>query len=332
MTKSKTNKIVIIFILIILFTNNILAQTDSSNITKQKYKSLSHLRELQYTDQMNKFDPLHKDINYPILAGVGLSYALIIYEINDYYQNTWWKSDSNYYYDGSFHVVSDNKYALGLDKIGHAYGTAVISHFFSSGFQAANVDQELSVWLGALGGFSMQMYVEIQDGFAPIDKATGEPKWGFSPGDAVADFIGASYFVARYYYPYINNFQLRASYYPSEAMRNGEKPDNNISDDYDGQKMWLAFRMKNLLPSSIAEYWPSFLMLSAGYAVSGVGDNATETGLQQSYYLAFDIDAETIPLYGEFWGFIKNTLNYIHFPMPGIKFSKDGVQFLLVAY
>ena len=178
----------------------------------------------------------------------------------------------------------------------------------------------------------MQLYVEIQDGYAPTDKVTGEPKWGFSPGDAISDFIGASYFVARYYYPYLNNFQLRVSYYPSEAMRNGEKPDNNISDDYDGQKMWLAFRMKNLLPNSMAEYWPSFLMLSAGYAVSGIGDNATDAGLQQSYYIAFDIDAEEIPLHGEFWSFIKNTLNYFHFPMPGIKFSNDGVQFLLIAY
>lgn len=332
MVKEYLNIIGSSFFILIIFNNLVFTQSDSLNNITQKHQSLNHLRELQYTYQMNKFDPLQKDINYPILTGVGLSYALIIYEINDYYKNTWWKEDSNYVYDGSFHIVNDWDYALGLDKIGHAYGTAVISHFFSSGLQAANVNQELSVWLGAFGGFSMQMYVEIQDGFAPTDKITGEPKWGFSPGDAVANFIGASYFVARYYYPYLNNFQLRASYYPSEAMRNGEKPDNNISDDYDGQKMWLAFRMKNLLPSSLAEYWPSFLMLSAGYAVSGIGDNATEAGLQQSYYLAFDIDAETIPLHGEFWDFIKNTLNYIHFPMPGIKFSNDGVQFLLVAY
>lgn len=329
MNKVSLNIILVLFIVVIP-TNNIFAQSDSS--TTQKYKSLSHLRELQYTQQIIDFNPLHKEINYPILGGVSLSYAYIIYEINNYYKNTWWKEDSNYYYDGSFHVVSDNSYALGLDKIGHAYGTAVISHFFSSGFQAANVNQELATWLGAIGGLGMQLYVEIQDGYAPTDIETGEPKWGFSPGDALADFIGAGYFVARYYYPYLNNFQLRVSYYPSEAMMNGEKPDNNISDDYDGQKMWLAFRMKNLLPKNLAEYWPSFLMLSAGYGVTGIGDNATDAGLQQSYYLAFDLDAEEIPLHGEFWNFIKNTLNYIHFPMPGIKFSNDGVQFLLIAY
>jgi len=331
MNKASLNKIVILLVLLIFTASNIHAQSDSLN-NFSKHKSLNHLRELQYTQQLSNINPLHKDINYTILGGVSLSYAYIIYEINNYYQNTWWKSDSNYYYDGSFHVVHDNKYALGLDKIGHAFGSAVISHFFSSGFQAANVNQELATWLGAFGGLSMQLYVEIQDGFAPTDKITGEPKWGFSPEDAIADFIGASYFVARYYYPYLNNFQLRVSYYPSEAMRNGEKPDNNISDDYDGQKMWLAFRMKNLLPNNLSKYWPSFLMLSAGYGVTGIGDNATDAGLIPSYYLAFDIDAEEIPLHGEFWSFIKNTLNYIHFPMPGIKLSNDGVQFLLIAY
>ncbi|MCF6271265.1 MAG: YfiM family protein [Melioribacteraceae bacterium] len=331
MNKTILNKIIILLVLIIFSGSNIFAQSDSL-ISSPKYKSLNHLRELQYTQQISDFNPLHKEINYSILGGVSLGYAYIIYQINDYYQNTWWKEDSNYYYDGSFHVVTDNSYALGLDKLGHAYGTAVISHFFSSGLQAANVNHELSIWLGALGGLSMQLYVEIQDGFAPKDIDTGKPRWGFSPGDAISNVLGATYFVGRYYYPYLNNFQLRVSYYPSEAMRKGEKPDNNISDDYDGQKLWLAFRMKNLLPTDLAKYWPSFLMLSAGYGVTGIGDNATDAGLQQSYYLAFDIDAEEIPLYGEFWSFIKNTLNYIHFPMPGLKFSNDGVQFLLIAY
>lgn len=332
MIGSSTNRIAILIVLINILTINIIAQTDSLSRNPLKYKSLSHLRELQYTQQISSVNPFQKDLNYPMLAGVSLSYAYALYEINDYYKNTWWKADSNFIYDGSFHVVNDWDYALWLDKIGHAYGTAVISHFFTAGFQASNVNQELATWLGAIGGLGMQLYVEIQDGFAPTDKETGEPKWGFSPGDAISDFLGATYFVARYYYPYLNNFQLRVSYYPSEAFRNGEKPDNNISDDYDGQKMWLAFRMKNLLPNNLAEYWPSFLMLSAGYGVKGIGDNATDTGLQQSYYLALDIDASEIPLHGEFWEFIKNTLNYIHFPMPGIKFSNDGVSFLLIAY
>ncbi len=276
-------------------------------------------------------DPLKTEIDYKMLTGVGLSYSYLIYKINQYYANTWWKEDSNYINDGSFNVVQDNTYAKNIDKIGHAFGAMVISHFISAGFEAANLDEETSVWLGAAGGLGMQLFVEINDGFAPIDKITGKPKWGFSPGDAISNFLGASYFVAKYYYPYLNNFQLRASYFPSDALLNGDKPDNNFSDDYEGQKMWLAFRMKNLLPKNIAEYWPSFLMLSIGYYVSGIGDYYNKP-IKQYYYLAFDLDVETIPLYGKFWSFIKNTFNMLHFPMPGIQISDDGISFSLIVY
>jgi len=331
MIKQSINKISPLFFLLIIFSSNIFAQFDSLNFQTSNYQSINFIQQLQITKQLNDFDPLKKEINYSILAGVGLSYGFIIYQINDYYQNTWWKKNSNFTYDGSFNIVNDWDYALWLDKFGHAYGTAVISHFFSSGLQAANVNQELAIWLGAIGRFGMQMYVEIQDGFAPLN-SDGKPKWGFSPGDAVTDFLGASYFVAKYYYPYLNNFQMRVSYFPSEAFRNGLKPDHNISDDYDGQKMWIAFRMKNLLQNYISKHWPSFLMLSAGYGVIGIGDYSLQKDLQKSFYIAFDFDASEIPLYGEFWESIKNTLNYIHFPLPGIKISNDGISFLLFAY
>lgn len=280
----------------------------------------------------SQINPFKTKIDYVSLAGVGISYSYLIYKINQYYANTWWKSDSNYINDGSFNVVQDNTYARNIDKIGHAYGAALISHFISAGLEASNFDEEKAVWVGGLSGLAMQLYVEIQDGYAPIDKITQKPKWGFSPGDAISDVLGASYFVARYYFPVLNNFQLRASYFPSKELRNGDKPDNNISDDYEGQKMWLAFRMKNLLPKSISEYWPSFLMLSVGYFVSGIGDYSYEKSIKQNYYLAFDIDVETIPLYGKFWSFIKNTLNYLHFPMPGIKISDKGISFALIVY
>lgn len=331
MIKRQLNRILTLSFFVIILNNCVFAQNDSLKFNFSKLNSFNYVNQLQKTEQNICFNPLKKDINYPILSGVGLSYGYIIYQINDYYQNTWWKENSEYTYDGSFHIVNDWDYALWLDKIGHAYGTAVISHFFSSGLQAADVNQELSIWLGAIGGLGMQMYVEIEDGYAPLN-ADGKPKWGFSPGDAVSDFVGAGYFVARYYFPYLNNFQLRVSYFPSEEFRNGLKPDNNISDDYDGQKMWLAFRMKNLLPNDISKYWPSFLMLSAGYGVTGIGDYSTQKSIEKSFYIAFDFDASEVPLNGEFWEFIKNTLNYIHFPLPGIKISNNGITFLLFAY
>jgi hypothetical protein len=51
-------------------------------------------------------------------------------------------------------------------------------------------------------------------------------------------------------------------------------------------------------------------------------------GGYREYYLSLDLDAETIPLYGGFWQFLKNTLNYIHFPMPGIRITPDAAFFV----
>lgn len=324
-------KILLILIIPFFFYINLVAQSIDSTLSNQldaKRIPVS-LMSKNIPQKHNLFDT-KKD--YYTLGAIALGYSSVIYQINNYYRNTWWKSDSNYIYNGSFNVVSDNKYARNIDKFGHAFGAAVISHFLSAGFEAANFDEESAVWYGAIGGLAMQLYVEIQDGFAPIEKVSGKPKWGFSPGDALSDLFGAGYFVGRYYYPYLNNFQLRVSYWPSKELRNGNKPDNNFSDDYEGQKMWLALRMKNLLPKSIAEYWPSFLMLSVGYFVSGIGDFSNANNTKPFYYLAFDFDAEVIPLHGKFWSFIKNTLNYIHFPMPGLEISEDGIKLALFIY
>lgn len=314
-----------ILIIFVFYHSSIIAQPQQDSLKVKIPISLMS----KYATQ--NVDPFSAKINYPVLAGVGLAYSYIIYEINDYYANTWWRKDSSFIYNNKFNVVSDNTYARNIDKFGHLLGTALISHFISAGIEAGNVEEETCVWLGALGGLGMQMYVEVRDGFSPSDKLTEKPKWGFSPGDAIADVLGASYFVARYYYPYLNNFQLRVSYFPSDELLNGKKPDNNYSDDYEGQKIWLALRMKNLLPEKAAEYWPSFLMLSVGYHVSNVGDYYDDP-ITTQYYLAFDIDAETIPIHGKFWNFIKNTLNYIHFPMPGIEISNKGVSFGLFIF
>jgi hypothetical protein len=140
--------------------------------------------------------------------------------------------------------------------------------------------------------------------------------------------MGAIYGVSQYYYPYLKNFQPRVSYFPSKEYLEGEKEDGNISDDYEGQKLWLAFRMKNLLPKSLSEYWPAFLMLSVGYGVHNLDGSGNG---ESQFYLAFDIDAEEIPLYGPFWQFIKNTLNYIHFPLPGIQISPK-IKLFTISY
>jgi hypothetical protein len=61
----------------------------------------------------------------------------------------------------------------------------------------------------------------------------------------------------------------------------------------------------------------------------GVKDLDGGGGGTREFYIALDLDAEELPLYGKGWQFVKNTLNFFHFPMPGIRISPDAAFFVL---
>jgi len=258
------------------------------------------------------YDPFYQKINYKILAGIGAVYLGTGIGVNIYQHNAWWSSDRT-----SFHIQNDWVYALWLDKVGHFYAATLLAHAFSAGLEAGNISLEQSAIYGSVLGMAFQLYVEVEDGFGA--------QWGFSPGDAYSDVLGSGYALAQYYYPFLKNFQFKFSYYPSLKMREGLHKGIAI-DDYEGQKYWLSMKMKNLLPQSIAEYWPSFLDLAVGMGVENLNGRG---GGQQEFYIALDFDAESIPLYGKGWQFIKNTLNYFHFPMPGIRITPNAAFFVL---
>jgi hypothetical protein len=86
--------------------------------------------------------------------------------------------------------------------------------------------------------------------------------------------------------------------------------------------------MKEILPKSISKYWPSFLMLSAGM---GVKDLDGSGGGTREIFIGLDLDWQAIPIPGKFGQFVKNTLNYFHFPLPGIKISPKAA-FIVFCY
>ena len=268
-------------------------------------------------DVQDEFNPFDRKINYPVLAGMGVAFLGTGIAVHLYQQKAWW-SDQR----AEFHIQNDWGYALGIDKIGHVYGTMLIQHGISSGLEAANLTPAQCVWYGSAGALLFQTFVEIEDGFGP--------QWGFSPGDFYADVIGAAYPVLQYYYPALKNFMLKASYWPADLNEtnpvSGQK--HIIVDDYHGQKFWLSTRMKNVLPKSIGKVWPEFLMLAVGMGVKNLDGSG---GGQRDFYIALDYDAETIPLHGSAWQFVKNTLNFLHFPMPGIRVT-NGVAFFVFCY
>lgn len=311
---------------ILLFNSAILAQTiDHDSLSNVFIKSTTSgtlkpwtisesIKTINITPQ--EIDPFDHDLNYPMLLGLGAVYLSGGIAVHIYQTDAWWDGERR-----SFHITNDWDYARWLDKTGHFWGAYFLEHMFSIGLEAANMDSEESTLYASAAAFLFQMYVEFEDGFAK--------DWGFSPGDAAADLLGSLYPIGQFYIPYLKNFQFKLSYYPEKAGTT--EPDGKeymIIDDYEGQKFWLAVRMKQVLPESVAEYWPKFLQLAVGMGVRNLDGSG---GGYNDFYIALDFDAETIPLYGPFWQMIKNTINYFHLPMPGIRIN-NGVAFFVLCY
>jgi hypothetical protein len=257
------------------------------------------------------FEPLETKVNYPLLVGLGAANIGTFIAAHEYQAKTWWTLKPNV----KFRAGWDGDYALYIDKQTHFLGAHFISHYVASNLEAADVETETAVWIGALSAFAYDMYIEVEDGTAE--------GFIFSYDDAIADVLGAGYFVAQYYFPLLTSIQPRISYYPSFNYRK-KLTTENVLDDYEGQKLWVSFRMKELLPKSISIYWPKFLMLSVGTGIKNYYSNINK---HREYFIGFDFDYSVIPLHGKFWEFVKNTLSYVHLPMPGIRISPKFAAF-----
>jgi hypothetical protein len=245
--------------------------------------------------------------------------------------NTIWKDQT------SFKFQEDGIYALYVDKAGHFYGSCLSSYVMHESFLLAGFNPEASIWLGAGLGLGYSTYVEILDGFGK--------SWGFSPSDFYCDVLGASYSVAQYYFPVLQNFTPKFSYYPAKWYGERQRvPSQIFIDDYSSQNIWMSINVHNLLPNTLKNYWPSWLQLSLGYTARNLCDpmapeakkyhydyKTSEVCGDPKFMLALDYDfTKILPDGSPFWNWLRQSLNYFKFPSPTIEFSKSRTRFFLM--
>ena len=249
------------------------------------------------------------------LAIVGGTVAATMVAVHFYQQNGWWKDNQT-----SFHFQEDLDYSLGVDKIGHFYGASGLTFILSKSLMWANVPQRESLLIGAGTSILFQTYVEIRDGYSA---------WGFDRVDFAANVGGALYPVAQHYVPVLKNFNLKASYHPSDLLNNpggiGFRGQQHlILDDYEGQTFWLSLTVNNLLPKEAEPFWPDWLALSLGYGARNVADPTAHSIL----LIALDYDmTRIIPQSSAFLRTLSEALNYIHFPAPAVRISPSAIWY-----
>lgn len=229
-----------------------------------------------------------------------------------YRMKTAWWNDGN----SKFHFYYNYTYTDNVDKVGHLYGGILFTECFGVGLRWAGFDEGSSLLYGGI--FSTLVYtgIELKDGYAR--------EWGFDPLDLGFSVIGAFYPFAQNKISFLQNFDFKYSYFPSNTAyyknMNQESRNNQFfNDDYEGQTFWLTANIKNLLPGNINSFIPDFLNIACGVSVENLGDSPN---MHRVFVIAPDIDLTK--LFKPDDGFLKellNLLNYIHFPLPAIQVS-----------
>ncbi len=252
-----------------------------------------------------------------------------------YFINTAWWADSkkSFHFDGgstnfkdAFNIGlgRDAKYAKQLDKLGHFYSGRIISDLYVRAVRWSGKSEEQSLIWGGILGTTVHGFVEIKDGYSPT--------WGFSMYDFMSGTLGSFYPYFQSKSNFLKAVDIKYSYYPKNSHYYDfiNRKGNDFFDDYMNATIWFTFNPKRYKPKS---KWPKWLGISAGIGVDETLNNyylKMPGGIADygkggyEFYVAPDIDFEGLLPKKPFWQNLGHVLNYIKFPTPAIRFSKDS--------
>jgi hypothetical protein len=251
---------------------------------------------------------LERELSYwrlGAVAGVALAGAAGTFE---YQRRAYWEGRPV-----RFRIQNDWEYVRWTDKFGHFYMAGTLADLYRTSFEWAGMRQQEARYWGAGVALVNMMYYETLDGFGP--------QWGFSPGDALFNTLGAAYTFARWHLPALEPYQLKLSYVPSGWEG------RNVTDDYEGHTWWVTANLRGVLPEAVGGYVPSWLGVSAGYGarVRDELDFLTES----HYYIAPDIDISLLPFEGRLWDTLLPLLQRFRVPAPAVRISPSPRLFLV---
>lgn len=249
------------------------------------------------------------------VALIGTTYGGALVALHFIQQNAWWKVRA------SFQVVEDWHYALQVDKAGHFYGGYLMSYLCSEALLGAGVDLRTAFQLGTVLGLLYQTYVEVEDGFSR--------DWGFSPTDALFNFLGVYWYAAQHSWQPLQALQPRWQYIPARWA--GDLPrqhGGSFIDDYNSSSFWLSLDVYQLLPESWRRFFPAWLMISIGYGARNVD---TPFPKERRIMLGLDYNLRVLlPDGPPLWNWLRQSLLLLKLPAPAVEFGPHPPRFRLL--
>lgn len=168
-------------------------------------------------------------------------------------------------------------------------------------------DESTTMWVSVSIPALYAISLEMGDGFSHHE---------FVPDDLLANRLGLGYGVLQRRYQYLDDFTFKWSYIPGGVHRG--RLNYPITNDYDGQIYWLGFKMHNLLPEPVKQYWPKFLNLAVGYGAINASVGSTEP-MKRKYAISLDYNLTELPLNGDTWETVKDIFDLLYFPALGVR-------------
>lgn len=253
---------------------------------------------------------------HPVRLGVtaSLASASFVASYAMVFNESWWGAKPE-----PFHFENDFEYAKNIDKLGHFFSGVLLGEGFYDGLRWSGLSERNSYLVG--GGLSSlaMVGVDVKDGFS---------SWGYSPFDVIAGIMGGYYPMFKHYVGWSRFVDYKFSYWiNSDAYwQQGVDHGGVFTDDYCNQTHWLSFKVEQMLPQTVANYWPDWLAIAVGASVQeqvflkGFGPDKAK----REYYVALDWDWEGA-LHPQS-AFVKRWvryLNYIKLPAPAVRVWPD---------
>lgn len=295
----------IILTVLITFTLNLSAQSDSSTVNRQRLNFLIAGGAVAYTGSM-----------------VGL-------------YNIWYKD----YPQSSFHFINDNSQWMGLDKLGHVTTSYWIGRLSYEALKWSGVKEKHAIWYGGSTGLLFLTTIEIFDGFsAEWGASTGDI---FANVAGAALFIGQQlgWKEQRFMMKFSYSPTQYAQYRPDVL---GRTQTEGIIKDYNGQTYWLSGNIHSFLREE--SRFPTWLNVAFGYGAKGMlggdinppeheGEPLPDYTRTAQYYLSFDVDLTRIKTRSKALKGIFTILGFIKIPFPTIEFnSEDKCKFHILYF
>jgi hypothetical protein len=226
-----------------------------------------------------------------------------------------------------FHLFDDNAEWLNVDKVGHATTAYNIAAFQNNIFRWGGVRPGTAALIGTGTALAFMTMIEVMDGHSA--------KWGFSPGDMLANITGCLLFEGQQLLWHEQRISLKFSYhgtifpkyYPAEL---GSNLPEKMLKDYNGQSYWLSFNIASFLPASAN--FPRWLNAAVGYGAEGMigaRDNPTEIDGRpippyqryRQFYFSFDTDLYRIDGLSPLAGSLLELNRLIKTPAPALEWN-----------